>query len=98
MSNRSPFTRMCRLHERGPRSRGLVVDRDGVALGPAITLLRRGGVGYECVDPDSLRRVARIVFSADAPLGKLPRLLGAIACALEAGDLVKAQLLGLEIP
>lgn len=98
MTETSPFNRMRRLHERGPRSRGLVVDCDGVALGPQMTLVRRSGMGYECVDAHSLMRVARIVFRADAQLGKLPRLLGAIAGALETGDLVKAQLLGLEIP
>jgi hypothetical protein len=98
MTAPSPFAAMRRLHERGPRSRGLVVDRDGVALGPSMTLLCSRGMGYECVDPHSLVRVARIAFGADAQLGKLSRLLGAIARALEAGDLPRAQLLGLEIP
>jgi hypothetical protein len=59
MSAPSPFALMRRLHERGPRSRGLTVDRDGVALGPQLTLLRRTQAGYECLGPDVLMRVAR---------------------------------------
>lgn len=98
MTETSPFSHMRRLHERGPRSRGLVVDRDGVALGPAIAFVRRTEAGYACLSPDTLMRLARTVFGAEARFEKLPRLLGAIARALAAGDLVKAQLLGLEMP
>lgn len=98
MSAPSPFAPMRRLHERGPRSRGLTVDRDGVALGPETILVRRTEAGYERLGPDVLMRVAQAVFGVDAQLGKLPRLLSAIAGALGAGELVKAQLLGLEIP
>lgn len=98
MTETSPFSRMRRLHERGPRSRGLVVDRDGVALGPAIALLRRSEAGYVCLSPDILMRVARMAFGDDVWLEKLPTILAKIAKALDAGDLVKGQLLGLEIP
>jgi hypothetical protein len=98
MIESSPLAAMRRLHERGPRSRGLVVDREGVALGPAMLLVRRGEVGFECVRPDIVVRVAQAVFGADARLAKLPRLLRSIAGALDAGDLVRAQLLGLQMP
>jgi hypothetical protein len=58
MIETSPFSRMRRLHQRGPRSRGLLVDREGVALGPEMLLVRRGEVGFECVRPDIVMRVA----------------------------------------
>jgi len=60
--------------------------------------VRRTEAGYVCLSPDTLMRVARTVFGADAPLENLARRLRAITRALDAGELVKAQLLGLEIP
>ncbi len=98
MSNRSPFAQMRRVYERGRRSRGLVVDRDGVALGPDVVLVRHSAAGYRCARTDDLVRLTRLVFTGDAGFQRLPAVLAQIARALDAGDLVKAQLLGLEIP
>jgi len=98
MSDRSPFAQMHRIYERGRRSRGLVVDRDGVALGPDVELVSRSAAGYRCARTDDLVRLTHLVFAGDARLRRLPRVLARIARALDAGDLVKAQLLGLEIP
>ena len=98
MSHRSPLARMRRLHMRGPRSRGLVVDRDGVALGPGAVLVSRSAAGYRCARNDDLVRLTRLVFAGDVRLQRLPTVLAQMARALDAGDLVKAQLLGLEIP
>ncbi len=98
MSNRSAFAQMRRVYERGRRSRGLVVDRDGVALGPDVVLVRHSAAGYRCARTDDLVRLTRLVFTGDARFQRLPAVLAQIARALDAGDLVKAQLLGLEIP
>jgi len=97
MTNQSPFARMRRLHARGRRSRGLVVDRDGVALGPDAVLVSHSAAGYRCARTDDLVRLTHLVFAGDARLRRLPTVLARIARALDAGDLVKAQLLGLEI-
>lgn len=94
----SPFATMRRLHDRGARSRGLVVDADGVTLGPDCVLVRRTPAGYRCADPDDLTRLARTVFASDPRLTRLPIVLAGIAKALDRGDLVMAQLLGLELP
>ncbi len=98
MTMSSPFARMRRLHQRGPRSRGLVVDRDGVALGPNAVLVRRTPSGYRCVETRDVERVTRTVFARDSRLQRLPLMLAQIAGALDTGDVAKAQLLGLEIP
>lgn len=83
-------------HERGPRCRGLAVDRDGVALGPTAALVRRTPDGYRCT---TAAEIARLMGAAgsDAPTQRVSLVLDGIAMALTAGDLVKAQLLGLEI-
>jgi hypothetical protein len=94
-----PFATMRRLYERGPGCRGLAVDADGVMLGPDCVLVRRlPGGGYRSADPDAIPLLARTVFDDDAGQRRLPIVLSGIVAALERGDLVKAQLLGLEIP
>ena len=92
------FTEMRRLHERGPHCRGLVVDTDGVMLGPDCVLVRRTARGFEAADSERLTGLTKSVFADDARLGRLPQVLASVARALDAGDLVKAQLLGLAIP
>ncbi|MBV9860435.1 MAG: hypothetical protein JO038_10085 [Alphaproteobacteria bacterium] len=43
------FDNMRRLHRRGPASRGLAVDIDGVIVGPDCVLIRRTEHGYRCI-------------------------------------------------
>ena len=93
-----PFATMRRLHDRGPACRGLAVDAEGVMLGPDCSLVRHTPLGYRCADPDELARLTRDVFDGDARLSRLPIVLAGIVKALDGGDLLKAQLLGLEIP
>lgn len=92
------FATMRRLHERGPLSRGLSVDSEGVALGSDCVLVRRTDKGYERAPVGGIVDLTRSVFGRDARLDRIPVVLTRITEALGAGDLVKAQLLGLEIP
>lgn len=90
---------MRRLYERGPHCLGLAVDAEGVMLGPDCVLVRRLAQGnYRCADPGAISLLSRTVFDDDARLRRLPLVLSKIVVALDRGDLVKAQLLGLEIP
>jgi hypothetical protein len=91
------FAEMRRLHERGPDCRGLVVDSDGVMLGPDCVLVRRTVRGFEAADSEQLAGLTKTVFADDARLRRLPQVLAGVVSALEAGDLVKAQLLGLAL-
>jgi hypothetical protein len=91
------FAEMRRLHERGPGCRGLVVDTDGVMLGPDCVLVRRTARGFEAADSQQLAALTKSVFAEDARLRRLPQVLAGVVTALEAGDLVKAQLLGLAL-
>src|SRR5579883_2569914 len=92
------FASMRRLHVRGPACRGLVVDEEGVALGPECILVRRTPHGYRRAGDDKIVLFAREAFGDEPRLRRLPTILAGIAQALNAGDLVRAQLLGLEIP
>jgi hypothetical protein len=92
------FATMRRLHERGPRSRGLSVDAEGVVLGPDCVLVRRTSLGYRRANVGEIADLTRAVFGRDARLDRIPIVLTRITEALADGDLVKAQLLGLEIP
>ena len=92
------FTSMRRLYERGPCCRGLAVDREGVALGPHVTLVQRVNLGYRCVGASEMTKLMRAVFAASARLDRLSAVLADIADALERGDLVKAQLLAMCMP
>lgn len=92
------FPAMRRLHERGPNCRELAADAEGVMLGPDCVLVRRTRVGYRCAEPGHLALLTRAVLDEDGRLRRLPIVLDSIATALDRGDLVKAQLLGLEIP
>jgi hypothetical protein len=93
-----PFATMRQLYERGPRCQGLAVDAEGVMLGPDCVLVHRlPGGGYRSARPDAIAHLARAVFDDDVRLRRLPIVLSGIVAALDRGDLVKAQLLGLEI-
>ena len=89
---------MRRLHERSTRARGLVVDTEGVMLGPDWVLARRTPAGYRCAGAEEIDLLRRLAFGDDLRLQRLPIVLASIATALERGDLVKAQLLGLALP
>ena len=94
-----PLPAMRRLYERGPKCRGLAVDAEGVMLGPDCVLVQRlPEGGYRGADASALALLALAVFDDDTRLRRLPLVLSGIVAALERGDLVKAQLLGLEIP
>ncbi len=94
-----PFGTMRRLYDRGPGCRGLAVDAEGVMLGPDCVLVHRlPGGRYRPAGPDAVALLARALFDDDAGLRRLPIVLSGIVAALDRGDLVKAQLLGLEIP
>ena len=68
-------------------------------LGPDCALVQRlAEGGYRCADASALALLSRTVFGDDARLRRLPFVLSKIVVALDRGDLVKAQLLGLEIP
>ncbi len=90
---------MRQLYERGPHCQGLAVDAEGVMLGPDCVLAHRlPGGGYRSASPEAIAALARTVFDDDARLRRVPIVLSGIVAALDRGDLVKAQLLGLEIP
>jgi hypothetical protein len=93
----APFTEMRRLHDRGPRARGLVVDAEGVMLGPNCVLVARTKGGYRRIDAAAVDQVLKTTFGDAHPLRRFSLVLDRITDALTAGDLVKAQLLGLEI-
>ena len=93
-----PLATIRRLHDRGPGCRGLAVDPEGVVLGPDCVLVRPTPRGYRCAAPDEIALLRRAVFDDDTRLGRLPIVLASIVRALDRGDLVMAQLLGLEIP
>lgn len=93
-----PQKNIRRLHARSDAHRGLVVDETGVAFGTACELVRRlPGGGYRTLDERELALVAGGAGMGEA--GRiLKRRLSRIADALEDGDLVHAQLLGLQLP
>jgi hypothetical protein len=93
-----PLATMRRLHDRGPGCRGLAVDTEGVMLGPDCALVRRTPRGYCAAAPEGIAVLQRAIFDDDARLSRLPIVLASIVRALERGDLVMAQLFGLEVP
>jgi mannosyl-glycoprotein endo-beta-N-acetylglucosaminidase len=94
----APFAEMRRLHNRGPNARGLIVDADGVMLGPDCVLVARSKTGYRRIDAAVLDRLVKNTFGAGHRLERFSIVLDRITAALAAGDVVKVQLLGLEIP
>ena len=94
-----PLPPMRRLYERGSRCHGMGVDAEGVMLGPDCVLAQRlPDGGYRSADANALALLAFAVFDDDTRLRRLPLVVSGIVAALDRGDLVKAQLLGLEIP
>ncbi|HLG86275.1 MAG TPA: hypothetical protein VKZ79_03660 [Alphaproteobacteria bacterium] len=91
------FLALRRLHARGALSRGLTVDPDGVMLGPDCVLIRRTDAGYRVANPVETEAVLRYALRNRDDFADLPLRLDRIARALEAGDLAKAQILGLQL-
>ena len=87
-----------RLHSRGPASRGVTVDREGLALGPDCVLVRRIGSRYAAATPKDVRTLLDVAFDYRGDEAPLHQKCSAIAKALDDGGLVKAQLLGLLLP
>jgi hypothetical protein len=87
-----------RLHTRSEASRGLVVDSDGVAFGASCALVHRLTDGsYRVVHKTALAQaVGGAGHGEDIPT--LRQRLSRIADALDQGNLVRAQLLGLQLP
>jgi len=84
-----------RLSMRGPTCRGLAIDRNGIALGPTMSLARRGRGGWRVVDAATL---TRLDLGIPIDPGLLAGQIRGIARSLDEGDLVKAQILGLLTP
>lgn len=87
-----------RLYTRGPDSRGLIVDDEGLALGPDCQLVRRSENGYETANRRDIRTLLDLAFDYRGDEGPFHRQCGAIAKALNDGKMVRAQLLGLSLP
>jgi hypothetical protein len=87
----APFDEMRRLHDRGPSARGLVVDIEGVKLGPDCVLVARSKTGYRRIDAGVLHRLVKTTFGAGHSLERFSIVLDRITAALDAGDIVKAQ-------
>ena len=85
-----------RLFERGPACRGLAVDRDGVALGPMLALVWREGGQYRAAGLTEVGLLLREGFRDHRDPGLLADMLAKIAGALDHGDLMHAQMLGLQ--
>ena len=85
-----------RLYERGSRCWGLAVDLDGVGVGPDCALVKRTPLGYRVTDPQAVATALdAISIGPFDSLAAANQLMG-IASALEAGNLAKAQILGLQ--
>jgi YD repeat-containing protein len=83
-----------RLYARSYAHAGLVVDEEGVAFGDGCTLVRRLPSGtYRALDEDELALIPHV-----AKAGVGARQLSRIAEALNGRNLVRAQLLGLQLP
>ncbi len=92
------FPEMRRLHNRGLFSRGLVVDRDGVMLGSDCVLVRRTSTDYQAANSNDLKTVFRFAFGEGYDSDSIIARLEKIAGALNDDNILKAQILGLQIP
>jgi len=87
-----------KLHERGPGARGPVVDRDGVALGPSCSLVESVNGSYRVIEPPAAALLLSTVFDYEEDPRPFLALCHSIAKALCDGNLLRAQLLGLQMP
>lgn len=87
-----------RLYDRGAGSQGLVVDPDGVRLGPDCPLVERTRTGFQAIGLPMAKRLLRDVFAYEDDPRPFVALCRSIGKALDGGDLLRAQLLGLQMP
>ena len=87
-----------RLHDRSAQAQGLVVDADGVLLGPDCPLVERTRGGFLAIGLPVAKRLLRDVFAYDDDPRPFVTLCRSIGKALDDGDLLRAQLLGLQMP
>jgi hypothetical protein len=86
------------LYDRGPGALGLIVDNDGVSLGPRYPLVERWAGGTRVIGHDAAGLRLRTVFDDDQEPAPFVGLCRRIATALDEGNLLRAQLLGLQMP
>ena len=86
------------LHSRGPACRGLAVDSQGVVLGSSHVLVRRASNGYQVADFGAAERLLKVAFGERYDVRHLFIQLEGVKRALSDGNLVKAQILGLQTP
>jgi hypothetical protein len=84
------------LHARGPACRGLAVDLEGVVLGTDHVLVRRTSSGYQVADFGATEWLLKTVYGDRHDTRHLLMQLDGVRRALDDGDLVKAQILGLQ--
>jgi len=89
---------MRRLHERGPESRGLSIDAEGMRLGPECTLVRRTPDGYRCADREEISRTLNLVYGTDQDVAAVFAGACRITKALAGGEIAFAQIAGLHLP
>jgi hypothetical protein len=82
-----------RLHVRGPRSRGLVVDHQGATVCPDCVLVHRTATGFRCVTSEEADLIQQIAFRDHRP-GWLFDFSCRVAKALNAGEVAVAQIYG----
>lgn len=87
-----------RLYSRGADCRGLAIDANGVILGPSRELVRKTAMGYSALGASELSEGFQDFSEIRANPGWVAQRLAAVARALDSGDLVHAQLLGLQLP
>ena len=87
-----------RLGKRGEDYYGLAVDEDGVTLGPEFPLIRKTSRGYEIATVEELSCLREVASLGVRDTQHLTRHLESIAKALNAGDLARAQILGVYFP
>lgn len=87
-----------RLHDRWPAAAGLIVDDDGASLGPRYPLVERRDGGCAVINSDEAGLLLRTVFDYYDDPAPFVGLCRSIATALDAGNLPRAQLLGLQMP
>lgn len=87
-----------RLASRGPACQGLAVDEEGVVFGSSDILVRKTAQGYRSLGTCALRKRFSDVSEVHVDGPRIVSQLAGIARALDDGDLVHAQLLGLLLP
>lgn len=87
-----------RLYSRGAGCRGLAIDDHGAMFGSSVELVQRTWTGFRALAADELEKRFIGLSEVQADPGLVARRLSRIANALESGALLRAQLLGLQLP